>query len=282
MIWTARAAHLSNDEKDMIRLIEEHGYDSFSNTLRVVENLRGYSVKICRSMVVMPAVVKAIVNSKSEISWESKFQVSSSSAILRRAGRFTIYRREGERGPVSLKHVLPSIRSSSVALSLNPISSAAFKRNFYGTRLTKDWQREGKAKSDHPPPVLKYYRYMLMLASSFPVYQMTVLLERVGSGTTFDYVAKMRKASMDLTHISPLYRDFDDPDPVTMFQHLRLVLKGGPQIQELLSTLLESVLPYEDHLIPTIMITLASPILAFVTEQVLRALRIPTAIQAWK
>ncbi|GKT56340.1 hypothetical protein ColTof4_09114 [Colletotrichum tofieldiae] len=95
----------------------------------------------------MSAAVKAIINSGRKTSWELKFKCSA----------------------------LPSCFVAQEARQY--ITTKANKDRML-TITTKDWQREGKAKSAHPPPaVIKWHRYMQMLASSMPIHQLTILLE---------------------------------------------------------------------------------------------------------
>lgn len=91
----------------------------------------------------------------------------------------------------------------------------------------------------------------------------------------------MRRAKINLTDLSPLVMETYDPRPVTAYQLLFLAVRGSPQIQELLSLLCNKVLRSVEGNgnMTKVLVTLQNPFLAFYTEQVLKLLRVPTAVR---
>lgn len=107
------------------------------------------------------------------------------------------------------------------------------------------------------------------------------MLKKVGSGALSTNVENMRRADINLTDISPLLRETYDPAPYTAYQHMFLAMRGSPQVQELLSLLCNKVLRSTEgnNTMPKVLVTLKSPFMAFYAEQILKFLRIPTAVR---
>lgn len=139
--------------------------------------------------------------------------------------------------------------------------------------------------SSHPPSMSKPYRLLKMVASSLPAYEISKLLEEVGFGTTADCVLKMRKAGVTLTQLSAMCRQVHDPEPVTAYGHLRIILRGSPMFLEVIFTVISDLLPINsrNHNLENLMneakmmICMESPWLCFVLERVLQTLLIPSA-----
>ncbi|KXH47125.1 hypothetical protein CNYM01_11540 [Colletotrichum nymphaeae SA-01] len=230
---------LNDPKRDFLPELEKKGYGQFANTVKSFCQDEN-THRILRSLASKPEIVKALIhNSTEKQNWEAGFHHFSSVAILRRSASSTIFRMKGKEHPVSLTSVLPQLRPSSVSI---------------------DFETELKSKIE---------------------YSMLHLYTNVGSSALSINVEKLRRVEINLTDLSPLVMETYDPRPVTAYQLLLLAVRGSPQIQELLSLLCNKVLrPVEGNGNMTkVLVTLQTPFLAFYTEQVLKLLRVPTAVR---
>ncbi|KXH36622.1 hypothetical protein CSIM01_03015 [Colletotrichum simmondsii] len=260
IIWTCRHQILDQEERDFLLELEKKGYGQFANTVKSFcqdENTH----RTLRSLASKPEIVKALIHNSSEKqNWEAGFHHFSSVAILRRSASSTIFRMKGKEHPVSLTSVLPQLRPSSVSIDFETElkSKIEYSMLHLYTELILDheqWLKRNGPQSKIPPPTSSHYWGLEQVASSWP--------------------------GINLTDLSPLVMETYDPRPVTAYQLLFLAVRGSPQIQELLSLLCNKVLrPVEGNGNMTkVLVTLQNPFLAFYTEQVLKLLRVPTAVR---
>ncbi|KAL7622772.1 hypothetical protein AAE478_006451 [Parahypoxylon ruwenzoriense] len=224
-------------------------------------------------------------------------------AMLRRSPTSYIYADWGRKLPISLQGMLPNVESFTVNIQLEhdlemasqkahidllndymatinnwnrpQIKNEKAGKNEETDKKKKTDNKNGKSDKNLHAPVLTIYRQFELAAASLDVFRLDKLLSLNGFGTKAEHVSIMRKANVNFLHIAPFLLEPHDPEPRVAVDYIKLAVRKSPVLRYVLHYVKDNVLNKEPKgKIKKLLITEASPILAYYYELVLQFLLI--------
>ncbi|KAI0386817.1 SNF2 family N-terminal domain-containing protein [Hypomontagnella monticulosa] len=200
-------------------------------------------------------------------------------AILRRAPSSHLYMDWKKTERVPLEGLLPKVDNFTVNIQSDHALEEAYQTVHIGLlieylRTAKNWKRKG-GKSSDLTSVLTIHRQFQLASASLDVHRLDNLLERNGFGAKAEHVYTMRKANVNFTHLAPFLLEPGDPEPEVALDYIKLAVRKSPVLRYILHHVKENLLNRGTNgKIKKLLITEASPILAYYYELVLQFLLI--------
>ncbi|OTA91200.1 hypothetical protein M434DRAFT_32900 [Hypoxylon sp. CO27-5] len=219
-------------------------------------------------------------NSSVDIQHTRKFlKYFESLGILRRAPSSHIFEDWDRTKPVSLDGLLPKVDNFTVNIQLDHALAKAYQNAHIDLLIdymetVKQWSRK-KGDDSKLKPVLSIYRQFQIAAASMDVYRLDEIFSLNEFSTKVDDISVMRKARINFMHLAPFLLEPQDPKPKVALDYVKLAVRKSPILRYILHYMKENVLDGgQNGKIKKLLITEASPILAYYYELVLQFLLI--------
>ncbi|RYP29395.1 hypothetical protein DL767_006735 [Monosporascus sp. MG133] len=200
-------------------------------------------------------------------------------AILKRSPSSIIYRDWEKTQPVSLEGVFPKVEHFTV--DIRPDHDLAAKYQLVHVNLLtnyvkvlSNWPLAKRAEVEKKITSLtSINRQFLIAAASIDMYRLDLLLSKNDFGTMAKHIATMRRSRVNFRRLAQFMLQEDDPEPCTALDYLKLAVRSSPILRYILHDIQNNILDRgpEDK-IKKLLITEASPILAYYYELVLQFL----------
>ena len=209
-------------------------------------------------------------------------------AILRRSPSSSLYMDWEKTRTVSLEGLLPKVDHTTIELELDP-KLAKIYQTVHAT-LLGDYVKvvnafaatsDSAKKSRSINSITVTHRLLQIASASVGVYQLDDLLSKNGFGTNATHITVMRRARVTLKSLIQFMLEPYDPRPETALSVLKIVVRYSPVLRYILHDIQQNILAEEvkakeegreDFKIKKLLITEASPILAYFYELVLQFL----------
>ncbi|RYO91688.1 hypothetical protein DL764_008249 [Monosporascus ibericus] len=200
-------------------------------------------------------------------------------ALLKRSPSSVIYHDWEKTQPVSLEGVFPKVEHFTV--DIRPDHDLAAKYQLVHACLLTDyvkvlsnWPSAKRAEAEKKITSLtSINRQFLIAAASIDMYRLDVLLSKNNFGTMAKHIATMRRSKVNFRHLAQFMLLEDDPEPCTALDYLKLAIRSSPILRYILHDIQNNILDREpEENIKKLLITEASPILAYYYELVLQFL----------
>lgn len=196
-------------------------------------------------------------------------------AILRRAPSSNIFWDWEETKTVALEGLLPNVDNFTVNIQPDHALEKAYQdshidlliRYMYGIRNFK--------KKADTTPIMATYRHFQLASASLDVFRLDKLFSLNGFGARAQDVRTMRKSNINFKHLAPFLLEPGDSEPIVALDYVKLAVRRSPILRYILHFVKENTLERgPTGKIKKLLITEASPMLAFYYELVLQLLLI--------
>ncbi|OTB00674.1 hypothetical protein M426DRAFT_26374 [Hypoxylon sp. CI-4A] len=200
-------------------------------------------------------------------------------AILRRAPSSHLFVDWDQKKRISLEGLLPEVNNYTVNIQPDHKLEEAYQNahvDLFIEYMEIIKARKNKSE-DHKilRSVLSIYRFLQMASASMDVLHIDKLLSMNGFGTKAEDVFEMRNANVDFMRLAPFLLSSHDPRPKVALDYVKLAIRKSPILRYILHYVKENVLGRgPNKKIRKLLITEASPILAYYYELVLQFLLI--------
>ncbi|KAI1778068.1 SNF2 family N-terminal domain-containing protein [Hypoxylon cercidicola] len=194
-------------------------------------------------------------------------------AILRRAPSSNIYYDWDKARHVCLEGLLPNVDNFTVNIQLD----YAVEREYQDVHVDlliqymdalKNWGKKSDTKS-----VISTYRHFQIASASLDVFRLEKLFSLNRFGATAAGVLTMRRSSINFTHLAQFLLEPSDREPEVALDYVKLAVRKSPVLRYILHYVRENILERGPNgKIKKLLITEASPILAYYYELVLQFL----------
>ncbi|RYP66371.1 hypothetical protein DL770_008812 [Monosporascus sp. CRB-9-2] len=200
-------------------------------------------------------------------------------ALLKRSPSSIIYRDWEKTQPVFLEGVFPKVEHFTV--DIRPDHDLAAKYQLVHVNLLTDyvkvlsnWPSAKRAEMEKKITSLtSINRQFLIAAASVDIYRLDLLLSKNGFGTMAKHIATMRRSKVNFRRLAQFMLQEDDPEPSTALDYLKLAVRSSPILRYILHDIQNNILDRgPEEKIKKLLITEASPILAYYYELVLQFL----------
>lgn len=203
-------------------------------------------------------------------------------AILRRSPTSSLYFDWEMTKPVSLEGLFPSVSYNTVNIQLEPELASEYQTAHLSllTEYVKlvNKMQGGVKKSDAQnktvtSSITRCHRLLQIASASVGVYNLDELLTRNKFGTMSMHITTMRQSRVDLPCLTQFMLEQDDPTPQTALDFVRIAIRQSPVLRYILYYVNENIIERgPEGKITKLLITEASPILAYYYELVLQFL----------
>lgn len=201
-------------------------------------------------------------------------------AILRRAPSSTLYADWERTDPVSLEGLLPNVGNLTVDIQADDALQRLYQDihidifTEYMETLKQCWSKKNMGNVV-TRPITSLLRQFQIVAASVDIFRLEKLFALNGFGGTAPEVEKMRKSRISFMHIAPFLLEPNDPEPTVALDYVKLAVRKSPILRYILHHIKENTLNRNSKgKITKLLITEASPIIAYYYELVLQFLLI--------
>lgn len=207
-------------------------------------------------------------------------------AILRRSPTSKLYSDWEMTKSVSLEGLFPNVDYRTADIQLEPELGTAYQTVHLsllmdyvkvvnnmriGGKRTKG-ASDAKTKTANIS-VIRCHRLLQIASASVDVYNLDKLLTKNKFGTMSKHIAIMRRARIDFLRLSQFLLDQEDPSPESALDYVKIAIRRSPVLRFILFYINENILDRKkDEKVKKLLITEASPILAYYYELVLQFL----------
>ncbi|RYP53801.1 hypothetical protein DL768_001252 [Monosporascus sp. mg162] len=200
-------------------------------------------------------------------------------ALLKRSPSSIIYRDWEKTQPVSLEGVFPKVEHFTV--DIRPDHDLATKYQCVHVKLLTDyvkvlsnWRSAKRTEVEKKITSLtSINRQFLIAAASVDIYRLDLLLSQNNFGTMARHIATMRRSKVNFRRLAQFMLQEDDAEPCTALGYLKLAVRSSPILRYILYDIQNNILDRgPEEKIKKLLITEASPILAYYYELVLQFL----------
>ncbi|KAI0137894.1 SNF2 family N-terminal domain-containing protein [Hypoxylon sp. NC0597] len=258
----------------------EKTFERYSD-LRQLDNLPSWDDRQLfagRPGLITQMIYKYRGSSSVDIQHTRKFlKYFESLGILRRAPSSQIFEDWARTKPVSLDGLLPRVDNFTVNIQPDHALAKAYQNAHIDLLIhymatVKKWSRK-KGDESKLKPVLSIHRQFQMAAASMDVYRLDELFSLNKFGTKVEHISIMRRAGVNFMHLAPFLLEPQDPEPRVALDYVKLAVRKSPVLRYILHYMKENVLNGgQNGKIKKLLITEASPILAYYYELVLQFL----------
>ncbi|XXH04000.1 hypothetical protein Hte_010409 [Hypoxylon texense] len=196
-------------------------------------------------------------------------------AILRRAPSSNLYYDWNKARSVCLEGLLPNVDNFTVNIQPNETVEKEYQDVHIDLLIDymdaiKNWHRKANTK-----PVISTYRQFQMASASLDVFCLDRLFKLNGFGTSATHVRAMRGCHLNFRHLAPFLLEPGEAEPNLALDYVKLAVRKSPILRYILHYVKENILNRgENQKIKKLLITEASPMLAYYYELVLQFLLI--------